>query len=1219
MIEGEEVLESAQETGYRLCMAKQNHADDFSKVFSCCWDPNNRDRLFICSQKGSLRVYNLSTSSYTDYSVQFRRFTDADTQQDAKHISYHWDKLVAIPDRPDELIFLLGVTKSLMYSALPGAVPYPEQPYISKTTRGDFTGYIYGTPVMELWTHAARVTSVAVSQSGQILASGDEQGHLKLLMLRLIDNIIPTATKKANAGLGKNRRSAADPDAVSASTSKSVPQFSPFLPDYKCSLQAHNGGPIFSIAWLPIPIYTADDSVDFDLLDDTEVGAGAKRTRYYALATCSADRAVRIWGISCSSSVGLKATPIFVLDTLSTHILSLNAYLSVVSSQFGGGDNTSSTSTIASLSDDKGMNKQGQLKYRTGSGSSVYIAAGTNIGAVYVWQIPTSVIFAMATSTRKPKLIDDGSCLHSLVQTSDRPIVSVALSLSTHPSVHKRKTMFGFAPGIVLAASDTAGCVRTHRQCDDELHSPTHSPRNKGAAGDISKSNSGSTHPITVTGEAFFPNTVVVACAFQENPKNFKYQTPGDTWTVKHIKHALGSLDGEDNTDENDSNLFNTTGGNSDSTGNSWYSSRLLVGTSDGNVNIVKTDDAMHPTAVGSASGKGGGADNSKSVFGGASGSSDSDSDSGYGRSGNEGTMRTSQKVSTGAVSFMSEATVASGSISTAVAPVAKATTTTTAKVTGAGAGAGASARISRLQLDTSLTMLEGGDRAAEGDISLNAEVREIPRSSSPYTDDAPPALSSSRKATAKAATSSTNSAGNMNVTFGLSDNEFSLQPSDAFGNSANNDNYGESDGDSDSDNSSTARPRPSASAAVPTVFNKIDAGRTPRNASGQQNTYKAGKSPRAADLVGSYNTDHAGKTPRSGRSSSATAGVSTVYDFPDDPEIVRSSSSSSCGRRGGGRGAGVTFVSPSASAEARFAPPVPSPAPIRSSSTTTGSKHGKHKSAATADDDADDDEEGEEEEEAPPPPATAPPKPQSRLAAPQPNSSKTLQKQMLQLKSKIDKVMSVGSNIDDEGCRGNGDADIDIDDLLSISTFETTDSDRLAGRIAAMNALNVPQHMPRYEVTPVLDIADPLLLYADGRQPAQIKKSVDPAWLMRRQTQGPAMTDLQALYAPDPVVHVAIHSPASTSSTAAPAGNQSCVGGKHDLHCKPDQDTYHPVFSNKLVFTQLFGFGSGASGEGNAAIDRDGNMDMTTGIGAQWSDDCGFLEQAYASELLTM
>ena len=199
MIEGEEVLESAQETGYRLCVAPADQNQDseggeWSKIFSAQWDPCQESRLYVCSQRGQLRAYNVEDGTYRTYRVLFRNHsTDLkDIMEDGRPIAYHWDKMVAIPERPDEIVFLLGVSKNLMYSALPGTVPYPEEPFISNTTRSDFTGYIYGTPVMELWTHVARITSIAVNTTGQVLASGDEQGNLKLLMLRLLDQLIIT-------------------------------------------------------------------------------------------------------------------------------------------------------------------------------------------------------------------------------------------------------------------------------------------------------------------------------------------------------------------------------------------------------------------------------------------------------------------------------------------------------------------------------------------------------------------------------------------------------------------------------------------------------------------------------------------------------------------------------------------------------------------------------------------------------------------------------------------------------------------------------------------------------------------------------------------------------------------------------------------------------------------------------------------------------------------
>ena len=111
---------------------------------------------------------------------------------------------------------------------------------------------------MELWTHQARVTSIAVSQAGQVLASGDEQGNLKLLMLRLLDRIIPTPTSTKNAvdkKKGQARQLSSDSSNANAPSS-----FSQFLPEYKCSLRAHSGGPIFSLQWLPMPSLTTEGS-----------------------------------------------------------------------------------------------------------------------------------------------------------------------------------------------------------------------------------------------------------------------------------------------------------------------------------------------------------------------------------------------------------------------------------------------------------------------------------------------------------------------------------------------------------------------------------------------------------------------------------------------------------------------------------------------------------------------------------------------------------------------------------------------------------------------------------------------------------------------------------------------------------------------------------------------------------------------------------------------
>ena len=243
--------------------------------------------------------------------------------------------------------------------------------------------------------------------------------------------------------------------------------------------------------------------------------------------------------------------------------------------------------------------------------------------------------------------------------------------------------------------------------------------------------------------------------------------------------------------------------------------------------------------------------------------------------------------------------------------------------------------------------------------------------------------------------------------------------------------------------------------------------------------------------------------------------------------------------------------------------------------------------SDATPDDVADD---YEEDISPPPPPATAPPAPASTLATAQAFSSKALQSRMLALKQKIDRITSAGSALDDE---------------LSIGTFETTESDRAAGRRAVALALNhVPMHLPRYEdqaaLTSLLDLHDPALYTVDGRKPAVVRKSSDPAWLHRKRTGGPTAHDLQSLFVPDPLVRLALASRGSIGERG------HCVGGAHDLSCQASgASDYQPVFQNRILPEQVFGDWTGASAAGEM-----------THAGRYWDVDSEFMERCYNQDV---
>ena len=483
MIEGEEIFESASETGYRLCSSGQTggtvEREDDNKIFSASWDKNNRKRLFICSQNGLLKVYNLENNNTAKYEIFFRRYTTFENSiaEPEKRINQHWDKMVTIADRPNEIIFLLGISKVLMYTCLPGSdstninVPYPNgSAAIATMTRSDFPGYIYGTPVMEIATHVARVTSMAVSPSGHVLASGDEHGNVRLLLLQLLDSI--SNFKKEEQKKKKHTKAR---------------MFNDFKASYNITNKAHEGS-LFSMEWLPVTS-TKDD------------------VRYYGLVTGSVDRAVRIWTVSCCSRNGLKMIPCQLLDTLSTHILSLCTYeltdkvqemaiaRTISARRLMNNDNDRHEDLMTAYSAKDIPNYSMTEQEEMNTCKSIYIAAGTNVGTIYVWKLSlvnmidslmsadastntTNVSASKSSITRKPNefSIDDGTALLSLLQPSDKPIVHVSVSSNGHQTITTADLLSGndllvdtsklnCADNVIMAAADIGGVV--HLQCVD--------------------------------------------------------------------------------------------------------------------------------------------------------------------------------------------------------------------------------------------------------------------------------------------------------------------------------------------------------------------------------------------------------------------------------------------------------------------------------------------------------------------------------------------------------------------------------------------------------------------------------------------------------------------------------------------------------------------------------------------------------------------------------
>ena len=316
---------------------------------------------------------------------------------------------------------------------------------------------------------------------------------------------------------------------------------------------------------------------------------------------------MRLWGVSCSATKGLTITPALVLDTMQTQVLSLSSFLKIDPSpppsqrkhlkrQNSLGEmvreyglclelwlhlcpiavmfhrycclgkphffplslhiNIILIITPKSFCLSTSISTSVLQVSRTGGGASIMLAAGTHVGAIYVWTLSAADLFGSVHGSGDNSLIDDGTKLHSLLQVrglylctvvisvsvewcignplsfsitsysstviahyhnahihpstsiysllqaSDRPIIHLGLSLALDPAV-KVQGPHGHSVSLALVASDTVATVRTHREAaapDQKLSK---------AFGDH-----GSKRPITLCGEASFEHAVV-SCSMQ--------------------------------------------------------------------------------------------------------------------------------------------------------------------------------------------------------------------------------------------------------------------------------------------------------------------------------------------------------------------------------------------------------------------------------------------------------------------------------------------------------------------------------------------------------------------------------------------------------------------------------------------------------------------------------------------------------------------------------
>lgn len=235
----------------------------------------------------------------------------------------HFDKMSTIPGRPEEFVFLLGVTNLLYYSSLPprqkvdappSSYNYSNDAYSQVFLNDVFVmiltmlslQFIFGSPVIQISSHSCRITALSVCCNGKICATGDERGGICLLRLLDIINELP---------ITRHIHPQVDPTHDSEHNKAMISRFTGRIDGpVRVLLKGHNGGPIFSLVWL------SNDSADLTSYGNSKQLLSKVQTHW--LASGSLNQMVCIWCVS----INLEATLMMTLPTVSTHILCLHSF-----------------------------------------------------------------------------------------------------------------------------------------------------------------------------------------------------------------------------------------------------------------------------------------------------------------------------------------------------------------------------------------------------------------------------------------------------------------------------------------------------------------------------------------------------------------------------------------------------------------------------------------------------------------------------------------------------------------------------------------------------------------------------------------------------------------------------------------------------------------------------------------------------------------------------
>ena len=404
-------------TGYWLrSVNPPTSASLLPKAHSTHWDLNDNNVLYIFHQNGLIqRSYN--NTNKTDYfqlyfdpeaglTPDYMTNTDTTENSNQRLITTHYDKVTTIPNRKNELLFVLGISKSIYHTIFPNTQ--------------DPASYTLGNSVNTLYTHNARILSLSITHDGVIISTGDEYGGITLQILQL-----PTSTMKGYDLLDDFERSIHKHNNDTNTTltelllpindydsyrSETFSQWSisksPHKYKYIYRDPRSTATPILSLQWLPTVITPTPTHTKKGHNSDHDI----EPITYY-LISGSDDCLVHVWIVNLTLGVNRSDTvismiPFRTLSTITTSILCMSSVvlyknktrilpIHPTTNTTATTTSTTTQSTPSSVpSNHSSLTPTSSASSSTSSSSSSVITvmndyivcAGTCTGLVYIWK-----------------------------------------------------------------------------------------------------------------------------------------------------------------------------------------------------------------------------------------------------------------------------------------------------------------------------------------------------------------------------------------------------------------------------------------------------------------------------------------------------------------------------------------------------------------------------------------------------------------------------------------------------------------------------------------------------------------------------------------------------------------------------------------------------------------------------------------------------------------